>query len=99
MYWKSILRSGSRHNKSSDYVAPESKTVLSKSCLDALLSQVIKIRIAISAYLRFLFPSMYFLMILQSLFVGKLQAANIALESFIVDGEIRIRVRYKQNLN
>jgi len=72
--------------------------VLSKSCLDALLSQVIKIRIAISAYLRFLFPSMYFLMILQSLFVGKLQAANIALESFIVDGEIRIRVRYKPNL-
>jgi len=29
--------SGSRYNKSSDYVAPESKTVLSKSCLDALL--------------------------------------------------------------
>ena len=41
---------------------------------------------------------MYFLMILQSLFVGKLQAANIALESFIVDGEIRTRVRYKPNL-
>ena len=98
MYWKSILRSGSRYNKSSDYVAPESKTVLSKSCLDALLPQVITIRIAIFVYLRFLFPSMYFLMILQSLFVGKLQAANIALESFIVDGEIRTRVRYKPNL-
>src|SRR5205809_7371997 len=98
MYWKSILRVAAAITKVVIMLPRRAKPCYLNPAWMPCFPQVIKIRIAIFVYLRFLFPSMYFLMILQSLFVGKLQAANIALESFIVDGEIRTRVRYKPNL-